>query len=676
MSSGVRFTEIVEVPLNYNVTLILDENGRSITSKDSGFPVGLIRTEECQEFWNSVEENRLVGDVCQVFENITQHFISDVKEQTASDTVKNELLNFLCHTGAVRLKFIDHKETSQIQVKREITDDIDSEDTQQMTPICDGETNNGKPVQWVVTQQLPQEPEIQDEQLEWKMNHLSSEDSEPPTLVAQAGPSQLPLLKDYLTASRQDGQNADNKDEDTPQEMEVYGEDEKTEENTDTPEMKKGKKRKPDACRLELQGRTPSVPVYIVNMARFVAVNETELNSLENARNEKNTSMQTKWGVRVFREWLEYKQYPLDFEDLPTDRLAELLCEFYASTRKQDGKLYGKSSLSGLRASIHRHITGPPYHRKINIMQDREFQVANYVIRGVVKKMKKDGKDTTTHKVPISPSDLKKLSMSPVLSIAHNVGLQRKVWFDLMLHFGRRGREGIRSLTKSSFTVEYDDVGQSYVKYTFNEKVNNHSSEADDNYTCHARMYATNTDCCPVSSFQKYIRLLNPANLALFQRPKSPFNPDETTWYANAPLGESTLGSFMKTISKEAGLSQIYTNHCIRATTCKLLDDAGFDTQHIMFVSGHVNKASVKSYTTQPSTGQQRQLSSTLSGSVYGNPTTSSCNIVGHSPRSTSNVNRANGGHINSSDTQLSPANVPSAVHHQQVQSSVTSHTS
>ncbi|XP_078000696.1 uncharacterized protein LOC144453313 isoform X1 [Glandiceps talaboti] len=203
MSSGVRFTEIVEVPLNYNVTLILDENGRSITSKDSGFPVGLIRTEECQEFWNSVEENRLVGDVCQVFENITQHFISDVKEQTASDTVKNELLNFLCHTGAVRLKFIDHKETSQIQVKREITDDIDSEDTQQMTPICDGETNNGKPVQWVVTQQLPQEPEIQDEQLEWKMNHLSSEDSEPPTLVAQAGPSQLPLLKDYLTASRQ-----------------------------------------------------------------------------------------------------------------------------------------------------------------------------------------------------------------------------------------------------------------------------------------------------------------------------------------------------------------------------------------------------------------------------------------------------------------------------------------
>ncbi|XP_070546513.1 uncharacterized protein [Ptychodera flava] len=403
-------------------------------------------------------------------------------------------------------------------------------------------------------------------------------------------------------------------------------------------------------------------------MARFVDVGETELSTLENARNEKNTSQQTKWGVRVLREWLDYKHYPLNFEDLPIDQLAELLREFYASARKQDGESYGKSSLSGLRASIHRHITGPPYHRKINIMHDREFQVANYVFRGVVKTMKKDGKDTTTHKAPISCGDLKTLSMSPVLSIAHNVGLQRKVWFDLMLHFGRRGREGLRSLTKSSFAIERDDIGQRYVKYTFNEKVKNHAGNADDNYTCHARMYATSTDRCPVASFEKYVSLLHPGNTSLFQRPKAPFNSEESCWYVNAPVGESTLGAMMKTLSTEAKLSKIYTNHCIRATACKLLDDAGFDTRHIMYISGHVNEASVKSYSNQPSTGQQRQLSSTLSGSVYGNDSVA---IQGLGPRSATANNHDDRTLSVDLSSQL-PVSDQSLVNRRQISSSVS----
>lgn len=47
-------------------------------------------------------------------------------------------------------------------------------------------------------------------------------------------------------------------------------------------------------------------------------------------------------------------------------------------------------------------------------------------------------------------------------------------------------------------------------------------------------------------------------------------------------------------MSIEAELSKEYTNHCIRVTACKVLDDAGFDTRHIMYASGHVNEASVK----------------------------------------------------------------------------------
>jgi hypothetical protein len=43
-------------------------------------------------------------------------------------------------------------------------------------------------------------------------------------------------------------------------------------------------------------------------------------------------------------------------------------------------------------------------------------------------------------------------------------------------------------------------------------------------------------------------------------------------------------------------LSTEYTNHCIRATTITLLNDSGFESRHIVTVSGHKNQASLTSY--------------------------------------------------------------------------------
>jgi hypothetical protein len=37
------------------------------------------------------------------------------------------------------------------------------------------------------------------------------------------------------------------------------------------------------------------------------------------------------------------------------------------------------------------------------------------------------------------------------------------------------------------------------------------------------------------------------------------------------PIGKDTLASFMFTLSKKTGLSQIYTNHSIRATGATIL---------------------------------------------------------------------------------------------------------
>ena len=42
-----------------------------------------------------------------------------------------------------------------------------------------------------------------------------------------------------------------------------------------------------------------------------------------------------------------------------------------------------------------------------------------------------------------------------------------------------------------------------------------------------------------------------------------------------------------KVISKEANLSQVYTNRSVRATTVTLLAHAGVDTREIMKISQH-----------------------------------------------------------------------------------------
>ncbi len=60
----------------------------------------------------------------------------------------------------------------------------------------------------------------------------------------------------------------------------------------------------------------------------------------------------------------------------------------------------------------------------------------------------------------------------------------------------------------------------------------------------------------------------------------------------------------MKEISEEAGLSCIYTNQSVRATSITLWANAGLTDQEIMALSGHRNQAIPKSFRNQPSAEQ------------------------------------------------------------------------
>ncbi len=127
-------------------------------------------------------------------------------------------------------------------------------------------------------------------------------------------------------------------------------------------------------------------------------------------------------------------------------------------------------------------------------------------------------------------------------------------------------------------------------------------------------MYAEQNENCPVKSLQLLIQKLhnvNPDCTALFQYPNTSYNITGI-WFNKMPVGKNTLSTLMKRISEKAQLSQIYTNHSIRATSITLLSNAGIDSTSISHVSGHKTIDSLKHYIQRPSEQQCKNMSNML----------------------------------------------------------------
>ena len=133
-------------------------------------------------------------------------------------------------------------------------------------------------------------------------------------------------------------------------------------------------------------------------------------------------------------------------------------------------------------------------------------------------------------------------------------------------------------------------------------------------YKPQGRMYARPDDpLCPVSAMDMYLSLLNPELPCLWQKPNDQKTDSNSPWFCKMPLGHNSLSNMMKRMSKDAGLSQSYTNHCTRATVSKALGDANFDRSDIIKITGHRDTRSLDTYIGGTSSSKKRALSDTLS---------------------------------------------------------------
>lgn len=128
-------------------------------------------------------------------------------------------------------------------------------------------------------------------------------------------------------------------------------------------------------------------------------------------------------------------------------------------------------------------------------------------------------------------------------------------------------------------------------------------------------MYATNTEQCPVTSLKLLLSKTDPNAKALFNHCKTEALNDlnENIWYSDRPVKKYKFSKFMCDISKNAKCKQRYTAHCLRAASIQALSDAGIELRHIMFMSGHRDEGSIRSYARKCSGNQKLAISKTLS---------------------------------------------------------------
>lgn len=134
-------------------------------------------------------------------------------------------------------------------------------------------------------------------------------------------------------------------------------------------------------------------------------------------------------------------------------------------------------------------------------------------------------------------------------------------------------------------------------------------------------MYATGTKSSPVKMLKTFLNKTDTAATRLFNQciKEAIHSPQQqSVWYSAKSLGVSTFRNFLPGICKQSGCSKRYTSHCLRATAIQAMSDEGFKTRQIMYMSGHRNEASIRSYNKDYSSDQKQSISSDLSSVASG----------------------------------------------------------
>ena len=194
---------------------------------------------------------------------------------------------------------------------------------------------------------------------------------------------------------------------------------------------------------------------------RFQTVSEVEKDRLLSGLESENTKKATKRSVKLLKTWLSATGRQTDFEQLPPSDLDLMLTSFWLEARTSSNERYKAASMMNIRHGINRHLSAiRPEDDPADILKDVVFKSSNKHFLAVIKELKRTGKGDIKHNDIVIENELQKCYKYFGETISKDsTSLQEKVYFDIVLHLIRRGRENIRILTTKHFKISCDSTG-------------------------------------------------------------------------------------------------------------------------------------------------------------------------------------------------------------------------
>ena len=118
----------------------------------------------------------------------------------------------------------------------------------------------------------------------------------------------------------------------------------------------------------------------------------------------------------------------------------------------------------------------------MDLTNEHHFPKSNEMYKAMTKELKRQGKGGLDSHPPIQDDDLKLLANYFEKNIRDNPRvLQEKVFVDIMVHFGRRGRENLRNLKQMDFAVTTSiETKEMFVYKCRDEATKNHQDDLGD----------------------------------------------------------------------------------------------------------------------------------------------------------------------------------------------------
>ena len=109
-------------------------------------------------------------------------------------------------------------------------------------------------------------------------------------------------------------------------------------------------------------------------MSRFQLLSSEDLKKLSNSAENNNTKKSTQTWINCFEAWAKQRHVNVNLWEYIPSELNNVLSQFYAELRKQDGSEYEPDSLRVMQAAIHKFLIEK--HTK-SILSDIEFSESN-----------------------------------------------------------------------------------------------------------------------------------------------------------------------------------------------------------------------------------------------------------------------------------------------------------